>query len=102
MKSCLYPHLPTGDAKTCGRIIAACPLNIANDICKLSYSYTEDKCIFNAAHLNGRNVREAGQVLGIGDGGDELDWTDNGAGWAAVSMSASHTGASRTCRVGVM
>lgn len=95
MKSCLYPHLPTGDAKTCGRVIA-------NDICKLSYSYTEDKCIFDAAHLDGRNVREAGQVLGIGHGGDELDWTDNGAGWAAVSMSASHTGASRTCRVGVM
>lgn len=101
MKSCLYPHLPTGDAKTRGRVIE-CPSNIVNDICKLSYSYTEDKCIFNAAHLNGWNVREAGQVLGIGHRGDELDWTDNGTGWAAVSMSTSHTGASRTCRVGVM
>lgn len=44
-------------------------------------------------HLYGWDLGEAGQVLGVGDGGDELDGAYDGAGRAAVSVGARHTGA---------
>ncbi len=54
------------------------------------------------AYLYRRDLRKAGQVLRIGDGGDELDGTYDGAGRAAVSVGTSHTGTGGTCRVGIM
>lgn len=52
--------------------------------------------------LNGRDLRKAGQVLWVCDGGDEFDRTYDGAGRPAVSVGTGHTGTSGTCRVGIM
>lgn len=54
------------------------------------------------AHLDGRYLREAGQVLRISDGGDEFDGTNYGAGRAAVCVGTGHAGAGRTRGTGVM
>lgn len=52
--------------------------------------------------LNGRDLREAGQVLGVGDGGDELDGAYDWTGGATVGVCPGHTGTGGTRRVGVM
>lgn len=54
------------------------------------------------AHLDGRYLREAGQVLRISDGGDEFDGTNYGAGRATVCVGPGHAGTGRTRGTGVM
>lgn len=63
---------------------------------------TSKKKDFKSAYLNGRDLGQTGQVFRIGDGGDELDGSDDGTGWAAESVSAGHAGAGGTGGVGVV
>lgn len=56
----------------------------------------------NSAYLNRRDLGEAGQVFRIGDGGDELDGSNDGTRWAAEGVGASHAGAGGTGGVGVV
>lgn len=55
-----------------------------------------------SSYLNRRDLGKAGQVFRIGDGWDELDWSDDGTRWAAESVSAGHAGAGGTGGVGVV
>lgn len=63
---------------------------------------TSKKKELNSAYLNGRDLGQAGQVFGIGDGGDELDGADDGTRRAAESVSAGHAGARGTRGIGVV
>lgn len=55
-----------------------------------------------SSYLYRRDLGQAGQVFGIGDGGDELDGSDDGTRRAAEGVSASHAGAGGTGGVGVV
>ena len=45
-----------------------------------------------SVYLDGGDLREAGQVLGVGNGGDELDGAHDGAGGPPVPVGAGHAG----------
>lgn len=56
----------------------------------------------SGADLNGWDLWKAGKVLGVGDGGDQLDGADDRAGGSAVSVGSCHAGTGGTGGVGVM
>lgn len=66
------------------------------------FSNENTERVWEQAHLNGRNLREAGQVLWVGDGGDELDGADDRTGRAAMIVRPSHTSTGGTGGIGVV